>query len=122
MSASDAPHSQSNEVRDCAAVAAPAAAESCAALGRCLPAVAEPAGKVVSAGEDEMRSMNQSSTLMSADSILMAAGMLVGMMGEGMARLLALVARDGESEPPAAGPLSTPVKECQRSPPVRSGE
>ena len=113
MSASAAPHSQSNEVRDCAAVAAPVAAESCAGP-ELLPIAVLPAGKDVSAGLDEMRSMNQSSTFASADSILMR--------GEGRARLWALVARDGESEPPAAGPLSTPVKECQRSPPVRSGE
>lgn len=80
--------------------------------------------KDVSAGEDEMRSMNQSSipagSILTAGGISLLLSMSMVRMGEG--RRVALVARDGSSESPAARPLSTPVKECQRSPPVRSGE
>lgn len=72
--------------------------------------------RVSAEGDDERRSMNQSSTMGSDLTEL-----LLVMVVESI-ELSMLLSEDELSETPAAGPLSPPVKEGQRSPPVRSGE
>jgi len=71
--------------------------------------------RVSAEGDDERRSMNQSSTMGSDLTELLV------MVVESI-ELSILLSEDELSETPAAGPLSPPVKEGQRSPPVRSGE